>query len=100
MNQSVKISHLFNYAVIITKKNVERQYELAIRPVRFTKLSMLIILTAIISVNYFTIIGIMRGLGVWFFTFALGLIFIPLVAMIIKSLKTEKITINDRNNNG
>ena len=64
MNQSIKIPHLFNYVVTITKENVERHYEIAVRTIRFIKLSMLIIFTAIIVMNYLTFIRIMKGLGV------------------------------------
>ena len=52
MNQSIKIPHLFNYVVTITKENAERHYEIAVRTIRLIKLSMLIILTAIIVMNH------------------------------------------------
>jgi uncharacterized membrane protein len=88
-NQLVKFPHIFNYAVRITKENAERQYELAIRMIRFLQLAMLITFTVIILMTYLTSIGISNGLGTWFLPFALCIINIPVIITIIQSFKTK-----------
>lgn len=89
MKQLVKFPSLFNYPVSITKDNAERQYELAVRMIRFLQLAMLIIFTIIILMTYLTIIGITNGPGFWFLPFALCIGVIPVIIFLIQSFKTK-----------
>jgi uncharacterized membrane protein len=89
MNQVVKFPNLFNYALPITEENAGRQYELAIRMIRFLQLAMLIIFTVIILMTYLTTIGMTNGLGIWFLPFALFIGMVPVIITLIQSFKTK-----------
>ena len=80
-----KFPHIFNYGVTITEANVEKQYRLAMRMLRFAKLSILIIFTIIIAEVYFTVKGSIDGLGWWFLPFTLALFIVPTFWMIFLS---------------
>ena len=88
-NQLVKFPHIFNFPVSITKENAERQYELAIRMIRFLQLAILIIFTVVILMTYLTTIGITDGLGTWFSHLFLFVINIPVIITLIQAFKTK-----------
>jgi uncharacterized membrane protein len=88
-NQLVKFPHIFNFPVSTTKGNAERQYELAIRMIRFLQLAILITFTVIILMTYLTNIGISDGLGTWFLPLFLFVINIPIIITLIQAFKTK-----------
>ena len=79
--------HIFNYLTPITRDNAEKQYSIATRMLRFLKLAILLIFSTIILFTYFTTIGITRGIGTWFLPLASGLLLIPLIISISRSLR-------------
>ena len=86
-----KYPHRFNYITPITETNAAKQYIIATSLLRWLKLSILIICTIIILFTYLTSIGICDGLGAWFLPFMFGLLTVPTVVSIYRSLKKEKI---------
>jgi len=89
LTQLNKFPHIFNYITRITKDNAQRQYTIATRLYRFLKLAILVILTSIILFTYLTTIGVTNGLGFWFLPLAEGLLLIPTIIGIIKSLRKK-----------
>jgi uncharacterized membrane protein len=79
--------HIFNYLQKITVDNAERQYTIATRLMRFMKFAILLLFSLIILYSYMTAIGVANGLGMWFLPFTEGLLLIPTVIAISKSLK-------------
>ncbi|MBK8980823.1 MAG: DUF1648 domain-containing protein [Ignavibacteria bacterium] len=84
-----KYPHIFNYLTKITMNNALKQYTNATRMIRFLKLIIVNIfgLIAFKTIQYAS--GQTEGLGIWFLPIVSGLILIPLIYFIIKSLKTE-----------
>ncbi len=87
-----KYPHIFNYMVNITENNASEQYAIATRALRFLKLAILIIFSLIILFTYLTAIGITNGLGFWFLPLTTGLLLIPIIIVISRSLKRERDT--------
>jgi hypothetical protein len=71
----------------ITEENSQRQYTIATRMYRFLKLAILVIFSSIVLFTYLTTIGVTNGLGFWFLPLTEGLLLIPAIIGIIKSLK-------------
>ena len=84
-----KYPHVFNYVPKITKDNAERQYIIATRLIRFLKLAILLIFSLIILFTYLTTIGLTNGLGFWFLPLTEGLLLMPTIIAISKSLKKK-----------
>ncbi len=84
-----KYPHIFNYITKITDDNAQKQYTIATRLLRFLKLAILLIFSLIILFTYLTTIGVTNGLGFWFLPLAEGLLLIPVIVSISKSLKKE-----------
>lgn len=82
-----KYPWVFNYMVQITEENAEGQYSFATRMLRILKCSIMIIFCIIALYSYWTVIGNTEGPGWWFLPLILGVVFVPLTYMIIKSLK-------------
>jgi len=59
--------HIFNYTVKITEANAAQQYKLATRVLRFTKLAVVLIFSAIVFSTFQSGRGKSDGLGSWFF---------------------------------
>jgi uncharacterized membrane protein len=88
MSKLNQYPHIFNYATTITESNAAYQYQLATQMIRFLKLSILIIFTIILLMIYLTSIDVSEGLGLWFLPFALGIVIVPLIITITKSLRS------------
>ena len=87
LTQLNKYPHIFNYITKITADNAQRQYGIATRILRFLKLVILIIFSAIILFTYLTTMGIANGLGIWFLPFTFVLLLVPAIISISQSLK-------------
>jgi uncharacterized membrane protein len=85
-----KFPHVFNYPTKITQGNAFRQYTNATRLMRYLKLIVVFIFGIIAFKTIQNANGEADGLGVWFLPLTLGLIFIPLIYFIVKSLKTKQ----------
>ena len=85
-----KYPHIFNYAVQITKENAAEQYTTATRMLRFLKLVVLLIFSHIVLSTYLSAVGITNGLGAWFLPLTTGLIFIPIIVVLIRSFRGRK----------
>ena len=77
--------HIFNYVTAITEANASDQYLIATRMIRFIKLIIAIVFTAIVLITFLTSVNITNGLGSWFLPLTIGLIFIPTIYSIIMS---------------
>lgn len=86
-----KYPHIFNYVTKITEDNAQRQYAIATRMMRFLKLAILIIFSAIILFTYLTTIGVTNGLGIWFLPLTFGLLLVPVIISITQSLKKSNV---------
>ena len=84
-----KYPHILNYRVNITEDNAHRQYTIATRMLRFTKLAIQLIFSLIILLTYLTSIGVTNGLGNWFLPLTLGLLLTPTIISIIQSLRRK-----------
>src|SRR4051794_11948499 len=89
LTQLNKYPHIFNYVTKTTEHNAERQYTIATRLIRFMKLAILLIFSLIILFTYLTTIGVINGLGFWFLPLTEGLLLIPTIIAISKSLKKK-----------
>lgn len=89
LTQLNKYPHIFNYMPKINENNAEKQYTIATRLLRFLKLSIVLIFSWIILFTYLTTIGVANGLGLWFLPLTEGLLLIPIVISISKSLKKK-----------
>lgn len=85
-----KFPHIFNYPSNITQDNALRQYTNATRMIRYLKLIIVIIFGLIAFKTIQNSNGQANGLGIWFLPMTLGLIFIPLIYFVAKSLKRTK----------
>ncbi len=85
-----KFPHVFNYPNNITEGNAQRQYTNATRLIRYLKLSIVIIFGLIVIQTFRNVTGSTSGVGGWFLPLSIGLLFMPLVYFVAKSLKTPK----------
>jgi len=85
-----KFPYIFNYPTNITQDNALRQYTNATRMIRYLKLIIVIIFGLIAFKTIQNTNGQADGLGIWFLPLTLGLIFIPLIYFVVKSLKATK----------
>ena len=85
-----KFPHLFNYPANITPGNALRHYTNATRLIRYLKLIIVIIFGLIVLQTIRNVNGQISGLGAWFLPLIFGLIFIPLIYYVIKSVKIIK----------
>ena len=79
--------HSFNYPTTITQDNALRLYTLATRMLRYLKLVLVMVFGGITFRTIQTATGESSGLGGWFLPLTAGLIFIPLIYFVIKSLQ-------------
>ena len=79
----------FNYPVKINEENALKQYRYATRLIRYLKLVIVIIFGLVLYQTTRFSKTNNEGLGIWFLPLVLGLIFIPLIFYIIKSVKTK-----------
>ena|ERR1035437_5408592 len=86
-----KFPNIFNYPTNITQGNAFRQYTNATRLIRYFKLILVFIFGFITFKTIQNAKGEVDGLGVWFLPITMGLIFIPLIYFIVKSLKTKQL---------
>ena len=85
-----KYPRVFNYKVQITEENAESQYSFATRMLRILKFSIMLIFSLIVLYSYWTAIGHTKAPGRWFLPLILGIISIPLIYLVIKSLRVQK----------
>jgi len=85
-----KFPHVFNYPSTIMKENALQQYTNATRMIRFLKSGIVIIFGLIAFKTIQSVNGNADGLGVWFLPLVLGLVFIPIVYYLVKSMRTKK----------
>ncbi len=85
-----RFPHIFNYPTTITAENALNQYKNATRLLRYLKLIISVIFGILVFQTIRNATGESTGLGVWFLPLTLGLIFIPLVLYVIKSLKNTR----------
>jgi uncharacterized membrane protein len=78
--------HRFNYPNSITTENVFKSYTNATRLVRILKLVVVILFGMIVYRTLQNINGTADGLGIWFLPLSMGLIFIPTVYFLIKTI--------------
>ncbi len=71
--------HIFNYPTAITQDNALRQYTLATRMLRYLKLVLALVFGGIELMTIQHATGKAAGLGAWFLTLTLILVFLPLV---------------------
>ena len=81
--------NIFNYPTAITQDNALRLYTLATRILRYLKLVLVVIFGGITFKTIQTASGESSGLGGWFLPLTAGLIFIPLIYFVIKSIKEK-----------
>ncbi|MEY4539930.1 MAG: hypothetical protein RLZZ306_1687 [Bacteroidota bacterium] len=79
----------FNFPTKLMLENTEQQYASAMRMIRYLKVSLAIVFTALVFGIIQSSQGKMDGLGNWFLPFLLILIFIPTIYFIGKSLKDK-----------
>lgn len=84
-----KFPHVFNYPTSITKDNALKQYTNATRLVRYLKCILVFIFGLITYQTIRHADGQTYGLGSWFLPMILGLIFIPLIYFIFRSVKIK-----------
>jgi uncharacterized membrane protein len=82
-----RFPHIFNYPVNITNENAKKQYTLATRLIRYLKLIFVVIFGFIILRTIQTAKGQVDGLGTWFLPLLLVMIFIPVIYVIVRSIK-------------
>ncbi len=85
-----KFPHVINYPTSITKDNALKQYTNATRLVRYLKCILVFIFGLITYQTIRHADGQTYELGSWFLPMILGLIFIPLIYFIYRSIKTVK----------
>ena len=85
-----KYPHSFNYLGPITEENAHQYYTNSTRLIRFLKLIIVIIFGAIVFKTIHNVYGNTDALGVWFLPITLGLIFIPIMYYLAKSIQGRK----------
>ena len=84
-----KHPHIFNYPSQITKENAVDQYTNATRMMRVLKLVIVVLFGLIVFRKIQIVNGHADGLGTWFLPLTMGMIFIPMLYFLIKSLKKK-----------
>lgn len=84
-----KHPHIFNYPSQITKENAVHQYTNATRMMRVLKLVIVLLFGLIVFKTIQNVNGHAGGLGTWFLPLTMGMIFIPILYFLIKSLKQK-----------
>jgi len=84
-----KFPHIFNYPGKVTEVNALVQYKNSTRFIRYLKLVIVILFWFIAFKTIQHAKGTNDDLGMWVLPLTLGLIFIPLVYTIIKSIKAK-----------
>ena len=84
-----KHPHMFNYTSQITKENAVHQYTNATRMMRVLKLVIVVLFGLIVFRKIQIVNGHADGLGTWFLPLTMGMIFIPMLYFLIKSLKKK-----------
>ncbi|PZP42898.1 MAG: hypothetical protein DI598_16400 [Pseudopedobacter saltans] len=84
-----KFPHLFNYPTNITDDNAPIQYTYATRLIRYLKTIIVIIFGWSTLQTIRGAIGSTNSLGVWLFPMMSGLIFIPIVYFVVKSMNAK-----------
>ena len=84
-----KHPHMFNYPSQITKENAVHQYTNATRMMRVLKLVIVVLFGLIVFRKIQIVNGHADGLGTWFLPLTMGMIFIPMLNFLIKSLKKK-----------
>jgi uncharacterized membrane protein len=84
-----RFAHVFNYPVKITTENAKIQYTVAVRMMRYLKLSLVIIFTFISVWTINAAKGTAHGMGIWMLPLILILIFAPMVYFIRIMLKNK-----------
>ncbi|MDC3285558.1 DUF1648 domain-containing protein [Flavobacteriaceae bacterium] len=84
-----KHPHMFNYPSQITKENAVDQYTNATRMMRVLKLVIVVLFGLIVFRKIQIVNGHADGLGTWFLPLTMGMIFIPMLYFLIKSLKKK-----------
>ncbi|MGI4021861.1 MAG: DUF1648 domain-containing protein [Janthinobacterium lividum] len=82
-----KYPHIFNYPTAITAENALKQYTNATRMMRYIKLVVLLIFSAIVWMTTSVANGKSGGLSHWFLPVSLCLVFIPTVFFLFKSFR-------------
>jgi len=85
-----KFPHIFNYPTNITHDKAFGQYTNATRLIRYLKFIIVVIFGIITFSTIENANGKAEGPGIWFLPLTLGLIFIPLIYFIVKSLTQPK----------
>ena len=84
-----KHPHIFNYPSQITKENAVDQYTNATRMMRVLKLVIVLLFGLIVFKTIQNVNGHAGGLGTWFLPLTMGMIFIPILYFLIKSLRQK-----------
>ena len=84
-----KYPYMFNYPSQITKENAVHQYTNATRMMRVLKLVIVVLFGLIVFRKIQIVNGHADGLGTWFLPLTMGMIFIPMLYFLIKSLKKK-----------
>ena len=85
-----KYPHLFNYPIKMTADQALNQYTNATKLVRYLKFSIVVIFGLIVLQTIRKVNGEADGLGEWFLSLTLGLIFIPMGYFIFKSFQINR----------
>ena len=80
----------FNYPAEITEDNYKKQYTRATQLIRYLKTSIAMVFGLIIFEIFQHVDGQSTGLSLWMLPIILGLIFIPIVIFIYKSMKERQ----------
>ena len=86
-----KYPWVFNYMVKITVENAESQYSSSTRMLRVIKCSIMLVFCLIALYSYWTAYGKTEAPGWWFLPLIMGIIFVPLIYLIIKNKKVIKL---------
>lgn len=77
------VPHQFNFSVKITPENALKQYTMAIRLIRYLKLTIILIFFYITTEIAREATSSGSGLGLWFMPVSLGAVFIPLIYYLV-----------------
>ncbi|MGB5204279.1 MAG: DUF1648 domain-containing protein [Eudoraea sp.] len=85
-----KYPHIYNYPTTIRTKKPSEQYTNATKLLRYLNFIIVLIFGLIVlrTIQYSN--GNADGLGVWFLPLTMGLIFVPVIYFVKKSIKTAK----------
>lgn len=85
-----RFPHTFHFPVPITPENAQKQYDLAVRWLRYFKvvISGLFTITCYQTIQHAT--GNSNSFGDWFLPLTLGLIFVPILWVVVRSVRWRK----------